>query len=126
MSRFWLGIGLLVIFLVLGIGSEVALNRIHQPIAQSLEEAAEQGLGGNPKEAVAIAQKAEERWQKYWRATATVSSHNPMDEIDSLFAQLSVYAQKDRTVEFSAGCARLASLIRAIAEAQSFQWWNLM
>jgi len=126
MSRFWLGIGLLVIFLALSIGVAVALDAVHQPIAQSLDAAAEQSLAGDPEGAVMLAREAETRWQRYWRATAAVASHTPMDEIDGLFAQLFVYARQGRTVEFAAGCARLASLIRAIAEAQSFQWWNLM
>lgn len=126
MSRFWLGVGLLVVFLALGIGAAAVLDGVHQPIAQSLEAAAEQSLSGDLEGGAILARQAQDSWQRYWRGTAAVSSHGPMEEIDSLFAQLPVYARENHRADFAACCVRLASLIRAIADAQSFQWWNLM
>ena len=46
MGRFWLGIGILVVFLVLGLGISSAMDDVHLAIADTLDAAAEQALSG--------------------------------------------------------------------------------
>lgn len=126
MGRFWLGIGILVIFLVLGLWVNYAMDTVHQEIAQALDDAAAQTLDGNLTEGIALAQQARGKWQSHWRGTASVADHAPMDEIDGLFAQLDAYGQAGLTDDFAAYCARLSNLVAAMGEAHSLTWWNLL
>lgn len=125
-SRFYLGIVLLVFFLVLGLATGAVLQRVHMPIAASLEAAAEAMLSGDTEESTALSRQAQKQWQRYWRGTAAVSGHLPIEEIEKEFSQLPAYLSAGHSTAFAACCLRLASLIRAVAEAQSFQWWNLL
>lgn len=126
MNRLWFGIALLVLFLGLGIISAVVLQDVQQPVIQALETAAEQSLSGNLEAGAASARQAQQNWDRNWHGVAAVAMHGPMDEIDSLFAQLPAYARSGKTAEFAACCARLAKLVEAIGDAQGFNWWNLL
>lgn len=122
MARTALGVGLLIGLLVLGILAGLAMDRIHMPITELLQQAAEQTL----EEGFVTAQKAKALWEKHWRFSAMLADHAPMDEIDSLFAQLEAFRQGGLGVDFSACCLRLSRLIEAMAEAHSLTWWNLL
>lgn len=126
MSRFWIGVTLLGVFLFLGLWVAWAMNDIHEPICQSLEQAADAALAGDLETGAALASDAKNTWDRHWRGTASAADHAPMDDIDSLFAQVQIYAQAGKTADFAAGCGRLAKLIAAIGEAHSPGWWNLL
>ena len=55
MKRLWFGVALLVILLLLGIGSTLAMEWIHSPIARQLESASEAALAGHWQEARILA-----------------------------------------------------------------------
>ena len=126
MKRFWIGIILLGILLGAGLWVMTAAEGIHEPVGELLEEAAEKSLAGEFTEGVALARQARQKWQQYWKTVAAGADHEPMDEIDSLFAQIEVYASREQVVAFAAGCARLGELIEAMAEAHSLSWWSIL
>ena len=126
MKRMWLGIGLLGLFLGLGLWSGHAMERLHDPIAHQLEQAAETALQGDLSSALEIAELARKTWDSKWHSTAVVADHAPMDEIDAHFARLPVYASMSHQADFAACCAQLAALITATAEAHAFSWWNIL
>lgn len=126
MGRFWLGIGILVLFLVLGLWVAHTMDDVHLAIGQMLDQAAEQSLDGDLEAGFLLAQQARSHWQAHWHGTASVADHAPMDEIDGLFAQLDAYRQSERPSDFAAYCARLSALIVAVGEAHSLTWWNLL
>jgi len=126
MGRFWLGIGLILSLLVLGLWNAAAMDQLHRPISQTLEKAASLSLSGEAEQGFALAQQAKDHWQQHWRSIASVSDHTPMDEIDGLFAQMERYAQAGDPVEFAAHCARLALRIDAVGDAHQLTWWNLL
>jgi len=126
MGRFWLGIGLLVLFLVLGFWISVTMDSVHSEISQELKLAAEQALEGELEVAAETAQQAKAKWEKHWHGSAAVADHAPMDEIDGLLAQLECYNRTGQTGEFAACCTRISLLVRAMSEAHSLVWWNLL
>lgn len=126
MNRLWFGIVLLILFFVLGIISAVVLQDVQQPVIQALETAAEQSLSGDLEAGTVSARHAQQSWDRNWHGIAAVAMHGPMEEIDSLFAQLPAYARSGQTAEFAACCSRLAKLVEAIGDAQGFNWWNLL
>ncbi len=126
MGRFLLGIGILVLFLVLGLWIGHVMGEVHMAIADTLETAADQALSGDMAAATETANAAKASWEKHWHGSATVADHAPMDEIDGLIAQLEYYSRADQPGAFAACCARLSLLVRAMSEAHSLTWWNLL
>ena len=123
MGRFWIGVALIVLLLGLGLYSAYAVEASHEPIAQALEQAAE---SQDPRQAEALLQQAQQKWDHHWHGTAILADHGPMDEIDGLFAQAQAYAKAGQTGDFSAFCLRLAQLIRATADEHQPTWWNFL
>lgn len=126
MKRIYIGIGLLIVLLVLGIWIASAADKAHAPGAVDLEHASQLVLEGSWDKAEALAKRARETWQKKWCFTASVSDHEPMDEIDALFARLSVYARTQDAKDYAAVCAELSERLEAMSQAHAFSWWNLM
>ena len=126
MGRLWLGIGILVLFLVLGLWISSAMDSVHVAIAHTLETAAEQALSGDLATATQTAATAKISWESHWHSSATVADHAPMDEIDGLMAQLECYSRANQPGDFAACCARLALLVEAMSEAHSLTWWNFL
>lgn len=124
--RFWLGIGILVLFLVMGVVISLGMDAIHEPAEQALEQAAEKALDGQMEEAVVLARQAHARWDANWALTASVADHSPMDAVDELFAEMEVYAQAQEDKHFAACCAQLSRLVESMAAAHRFNWWNLL
>lgn len=121
MKRFWLGVAIMTLLLALGIGATVATGRSCRPIAQALEQAAQL----DKEQVTALSEEARSTWHRHRRFCAAVSDHEPMEEIDALFEELRIYLRCDDRVHYLECCARLATQIHAIADAQAVNWWNI-
>lgn len=126
MKHFWVGAGILGILLGLSLWSAAVLEKIHTPLQQDLEAAAESVMAADWETAQALASRAEVRWQKERNKIAALASHNTMDEIDCLFRQLWVYAWGRDTLGYAAACRELACLCASISDAHECNWWNLL
>ena len=126
MKRIWIGIALLTLLLGAGAGISGFMGRVHLPVAQDLHRAGELAMEEQWGPAQAFANRGQTQWQKKWPVIAAIADHEPMDEIDALFAQLEVYAKEEDALLYSAACAHLASLLEALGQSHSFTWWNLM
>ena len=126
MKQFWFGLGLLAAILVSGIWSAGKMQRIHEPAAAQLEQASRYALTENWERAGQMGVDARRTWEKYRYLTASIVDHEPMDEIDALFAQLEVYENGRDRISYSAACARLAELLDALHQEQGLYWWNLL
>ena len=126
MKRIWIGIGLLAALLVAGIWVAESMEDSHLPGAQDLRRASELVLEEDWSKAEALTKRARDKWEKKWRMTASVADHEPMDQIDGMFAELKVYAKVKDEVAYSGTCAHLAELMEALGHAHSFNWWNLL
>lgn len=126
MVRGWLGVGILLAFLLLGIFGEKAMSDAHLPVGDILEQAAEKTLEGDFAGGVSLGLEAKGRWEKAWNATAVMADHSPMDEVDALFAQMEIYAKTGEEPHFAACCKELAQRVQAVAEAHRFRWWNVL
>lgn len=124
--RFWLGVGILTVFLALGLWVTKSMSNVHEPVAQALEQAAQAALDGDLQTGISLADTAKNTWQAHWNGTAAVADHEPMEQIDGLFAQLETYATAGESANFAAYCARLSQLIEAMGDAHDLNWWNLL
>ena len=126
MARGWLGAGILVVFLILGLVLSEVTDNAHLPTGDLLTQAAEKTLAGDLEGGIALGAEAQKRWQRHWFATAAIADHSPMDEVDSLFAEMEVYARTGEAPHFAACCKELAQRLEAIADAHRFSWWNVL
>lgn len=126
MKRLWIGIGLLLVLMGAGIFAAGAMQSVHAPVAEMLEQASRAALSEDWGSAERLSNDAERQWQQHWHGTAAMADHEPMEEIDSLFAELTVYLQSREDVHFAASCRNLSRLVKAVGEAHTINWWNLM
>ena len=124
MGRFALGCTLLALFLALGLWISSTADSQLLPIAQTLDRAAEQALSDDPDQAILDASIAQKKWETVFRTIATFSDHEPMEKIDSLFAELACW--KDDPRHYAACCRELSAMIRALAGVHEPNWWNLL
>lgn len=125
-KRFFWGVGVLVLFLVMGLLAMVWVDRANAPVVQDLEQAVWLAKTGALEQAEEFAARAKAQWKRCWKGFAVVADHSPMDEIDGLFGQMGFYAEAEDAVSFGACCARLAELVEAVADAHRLNWWNLL
>ena len=126
MARGWLGAGLLAVFLILGICLSVAADKICLPTEELLEQAAEKTLSGDFVGGIALGKEAHSQWQGKWNAIASMADHEPMDEVDALFAEMEIYARAGEQPHFAACCKQLARRIHSFADVHRFIWWNVL
>ena len=126
MKRLWLGVGLLLILLAIGIASAVFMSRFHDALSQDLEAASQAVLRGDWVAARSLAEKAEMCWQRGKRIAAAFADHEPLEQVDDGFAQLTLFSQMELTADYAAACVHLSELAQALGESHGLVWWNFL
>jgi len=126
MKRSWIGLILLLILLAGGILSTWAMDEIHTPIEEQLNQAAECVLLGDWENGDLLFLQAQGDWKRSQHFRACFADHTPVEEADAEFAQLEVYRLTREDAAFAAGCRALARKTAAIGEAHEMVWWNVL
>lgn len=125
MKRLWIGVGVLLTLLALGLGSTAAMEGIPGKLAQDMDKAAEVAATQWEK-AKSLAASAREKWNQYEHVIASLTDHEALEELKGLFSELDVSQLWEDREHFAAVCARIASLAEAVSESQTPHWWNLL
>ena len=126
MKRMWIGIVFLLVVLTIGSILTIAFGKLHEPLADTLQQAADAALEADWPKALKLSKNARMRWEKNRHFTAAVADHEPLEEIDQLFGQLQVWEREENKAKFAVTASRLAVLTRAMADSQAITWWNLL
>jgi hypothetical protein len=126
MKRMVIGSVLLISLLVGGALSSRAMVQWHAPLEETLCQAAEFACTENWEQAKYLRRKAQESWESRWHMAAAFADHGPMEEIDSLFAQLEIYEAYQEPMGYSALCMELSRELGAMGDAHIPNWWNLL
>ena len=126
MKRTWIGIGLLAGLLILGIFTARWMDRCHSPVAGNLKQAAEAAMTEDWQKAEEFCRSAQDKWERCRKTTAVLTDHGPMEEIDSLFAELKIFLTAREQVHFASVCSQLSRQVEAIGEAHGLMWWNIL
>ncbi len=126
MKRFVIGILTLALLLGAGIAVSSLFSRIHQPAAETLAQASASAATGDWEQATRCFHAARQHWEDHRRFTAAFADHEPMEEIDGLFAQGTIYAQIRDDSRFPALCVQLSQLTQAMADSHRLAWWTLL
>lgn len=124
--RFYLGIGILMFFLLLGFFTAFRTERALQTASEFSSRAAQAALAGNLEDGIGLFQRAKGRWAGAKKRIAAVADHTPMEEIDALLAETEVFAQAGDAEHFAACCARLSRLMAAVSDAHSPAMENIL
>lgn len=125
MKKLWVAVAVLAVLLVLGIVSTIVMEQVHGELSEALEQAAL--LSETDWEtANALADSARAKWEKSSHLIAALADHEPLEELDGLFAELAVYQRHADQRCFAAVCVRIASLAEMLQESHSPYWWNLL
>ena len=125
-KRFYIGMAILLVLLVLGIGVSAGMRAIHAPVEELLEQAATLALQQDPEGAVSLAQEAYTKWENAHSFTASLADHTPMDDTDTLFREMLIYGQTQELPHFAACCRELAVMVEAMYDAHAFSLKNLL
>lgn len=126
MNRLWIGIGLLVIILAMGIGLLWGSAVFFDDFSEEMEQAGKLVMAGNWAEAekkVAHSRAQWEQWRFFW---SSFTDHEPMEQMQNLFSQMDVYRQRQLEVDFAAVCANLSNVAEAIRESHGLKWWSIL
>ena len=126
MSRTWVGIALLALLLALGIGSVMGIHGPLDTIARQLEIASTAALSGSLAEGTPAVQEAQNLWFSLRNGLAAVTDHDPLERIDAGFSLLELYTAMEDNQNFSVLCLELSMQIRAVGDAHSLRWWNIL
>ena len=72
-----------------------------------------------PAAGAAVAE-ARQEWECSRTFVSALADHQPLEDIECLFAMLEAYAREQDETEFQAACADLSRRILAVKEAQEF------
>lgn len=126
MKKFWLGIVLLAALLVGGLLNAWGMEKSHSHIASLLTQAADLALSGDIARGTEKAAEAQAHWDRYRNAVAAVADHQPLENVEALFAQLKTYGEASATVSFAATCQEASRQVEAVGDAQTLKWQNLL
>ena len=126
MKRMVIGLVLLVSLLAGGSLSALAMVRWHEPLEEKLTQAADFACSRDWEQAVQLRRQVQQLWERRWHMAAAFADHDPMEEIDSLFAQLQIYERYREPMAYSALCRELARELGAMGDAHIPNWWNLL
>ena len=122
MRRVWLALLLALALPLAGFLVTTAIDQVCRPIALQLEQAKDADLA----EAAQLCAAAHSSWEKSRKFVASVTDHEPLEEVDAAFRALQVYLDYGDTLHISQGCASLAAQVRAIGESQGVGWWSIL
>ena len=125
MKRLWIGVGVLLVLLALGVGSTAVMEGIPGKLAEDMEKAADVAAT-QWENAKSLADSAREEWDKYEHIIASLTDHEPLEELKGLFSELDISRHWDDRGYFATVCARIASLAEALSESHTLHWWNLL
>lgn len=125
MNKLWVAVVVLAVLLGLGIGSTVLMEAVHSSLTTQLNQAAELAES-DWEEAKALAGSARAKWEQYEHLIAALADHEPLEQLDGMFAELEVCQRQADKACFAVVCVRIASLAEMLSESHSPYWWNLL
>ena len=126
MGRLWIAVGILIILLALGIGMLLGSQSFFGELEENLKQAGHLALEGNWSAATEMAEKCRLQWESCRRFWSAFTDHEPVEEMQNLFAQLKIYEKRQLEVDFAILCQHLSHLAEAIDESHNLKWWSVL
>lgn len=125
MRKFWLGIAILVLLLLFSLLSGMATYRLHNSLSEDFSQAARLA-STDWAQAQALTASARSKWLRWRHGLSALADHGPLEQMESLFRVLAVYASPSQWEPYAATCSQLSALAEKMGEEQLPLWWNLL
>lgn len=125
MSRFRIGLALLLVLIGVCLFSQLRMATIQKPIAQQISQAEKYAAREDWLKAAHAVTDARNAWEEHRTFVSALADHQPLEDIECLFAMLDTYAEEQDETEFRAACQDLHRRILAVKEAQEFNLGSL-
>lgn len=126
MNRLWIGIGLLIVLLAMGIGLLWGSTVFFEEFSEEIEQAGELALAGNWADAQKKAAQSRAKWERWRFFWSSFTDHEPVEQMQNLFSQLDVYRARQLEVDFATVCRNLSNIAQAIQESHGLKWWSVL
>ena len=126
MKRVLFGAALLAFIFAAGLWAQNRMAAIHGYEAGLLAQAGREAGEEEWDTAQMLFYRARRSWKDSFRFTAALADHTPMEDVEALYAQLEVFADKHEAPHFAALCAEAATRLEAMADAHLLAWWNIL
>ena len=126
MKRGLIGGILMVLLLFAGLTEMKTVRRELNPMADTMEQAAQAVLRGVYKKTAALTAKARAAWEDSHFRFSCLSHQQAVRQIDGLYDEVEVFLQAKEKVHCSAACQALKNQLRALLEDQKLDLPNLL
>lgn len=125
MTRFRIGASLLGVLLFLCVFSQIRMAAIQRPIAGTVTRAENYAAREEWTQAAAALLTAQSAWQEHRTLLAALADHQPLEDVESLFAMAQAYSVCRDGTQFRATCQELNRRILAVMEAQELNFGSI-
>lgn len=126
MRRSWLGLGVLVGLLILGLWVQHSSEKLHRPVVEALKKAQTAAAAEDWEQTESLIKQAEAHWHSAMDIRAAVCDHDYLEQINEGFSALKVWRQAKDPAATAALCAELVSRIGALEETQKLSLRNIL
>ena len=126
MKRIWFGVVLLILMLVLGLISSTFMKETWLKQSENLNRAAILASDGDWVNARNLLAEAQAEWEEKQLLLAVLCQHEPIEQIDGLFAQLEVFSESRKGASFESTCVYLARQLESLGRSHSFNFSNFL
>lgn len=126
MTRFRIGVAILLILLALAVAVQLALPIVQRPVEAALEQALSAAQGDNLTEAAQAVREAEAAWQKVRPIAAALADHSLLEEVDTSLAALPAWSTQETVPDFTAICTEALLRLETICDAHRLSLPNLL
>ena len=126
MKRFWIGVVLLTALFAAGVGLCMGITALHHRLSRQLDDACAAVQLGDWEKATALTDSAKAEWERWQHFVASFVDHAPLEQMESLFAELEVFRNRRLAVDYAAICTNLSHLSKAIGESHKLTWWSFL
>lgn len=120
-----MGVFLLAALLTAGLLASRYMEKQTDALSGTLADSSLLALDGAWEEARSAAAGAREQWSRCRTYCAVFGDHRPMEEIEALFSELTVYDSVGDREEFARICSILSRRLALFGKGHSLTWENL-
>lgn len=126
MTRYRMGLWLLILLAGAGLWTQKRMADIHVPIAAAMRSAADRALLGDWDAAVKYTSRAQAAWMQNRDFTSALADHTPLEDIEAQLSQLPAIAASRNRSGYAALCTTLSQRILAVSDAHRVSVGNIL
>lgn len=126
MKRVWFCGGMMLFLLGLAIALYFEPGKSFKEISSQMLQLSEYAQAEEWEKANALIQQCQQRFSRIRKFSAAFTEHEPLEQMETLLAQLKVYQRQREVLPCATAALELSTLAQEVAESFSLQWWTFL